>query len=157
MSNDSASQGQCSMRGACGTKGWLGQPLPCPYDGPAVEVSCSLELHSKAHPVVARKFRVSVASRIRMWTLVCRRARLLHIGASPNLAIQSWPGRTNHLLLPRLPQQLSVILLFLHLLPRPGIFSQCHSYSAIRQRSDCSQIRRLPCRSTVWSGLLRQL
>ncbi|KAF8591421.1 multidrug efflux transporter AcrB transmembrane domain-containing protein [Ramaria rubella] len=25
------------MRGACGTKGWFGQPLPCPYDGPAVE------------------------------------------------------------------------------------------------------------------------
>ncbi|KAH7887967.1 patched family-domain-containing protein [Phlebopus sp. FC_14] len=25
------------MRGTCGTKGWFGQQLPCPYDGPAVE------------------------------------------------------------------------------------------------------------------------
>jgi len=30
--------GQCVMRGSCGQKGWLGKPLPCPYDGPAVEV-----------------------------------------------------------------------------------------------------------------------
>ncbi|KIJ70333.1 hypothetical protein HYDPIDRAFT_77663 [Hydnomerulius pinastri MD-312] len=29
--------GQCAMRGSCGTKGWFGQQLPCPYDGPAVE------------------------------------------------------------------------------------------------------------------------
>ncbi|KAF9246999.1 patched family-domain-containing protein [Melanogaster broomeanus] len=29
--------GQCAMRGSCGTKGWFGQELPCPYDGPAVE------------------------------------------------------------------------------------------------------------------------
>ncbi|KAG2370048.1 patched family-domain-containing protein [Suillus spraguei] len=29
--------GQCAMRGSCGTKGWFGQQLPCPYDGPPVE------------------------------------------------------------------------------------------------------------------------
>ncbi|KAG1874677.1 patched family-domain-containing protein [Suillus subalutaceus] len=28
---------QCAMRGSCGTKGWFGQQLPCPYDGPPVE------------------------------------------------------------------------------------------------------------------------
>ncbi|EGO01710.1 hypothetical protein SERLA73DRAFT_85531 [Serpula lacrymans var. lacrymans S7.3] len=25
------------MRGSCGTKGWFGKPLPCPYDGPPPE------------------------------------------------------------------------------------------------------------------------
>ncbi|KIY45848.1 multidrug efflux transporter AcrB transmembrane domain-containing protein [Fistulina hepatica ATCC 64428] len=29
--------GQCSMRASCGRKGLFGKPLPCPYDGPAVE------------------------------------------------------------------------------------------------------------------------
>ncbi|KAG2152925.1 patched family-domain-containing protein [Suillus clintonianus] len=29
--------GQCAMRGSCGKKGWFGQQLPCPYDGPPVE------------------------------------------------------------------------------------------------------------------------
>ncbi|KAF9221917.1 multidrug efflux transporter AcrB transmembrane domain-containing protein [Gyrodon lividus] len=29
--------GQCAMRGSCGSKGWFGQQLPCPYDGPAVK------------------------------------------------------------------------------------------------------------------------
>lgn len=29
--------GQCAMRDSCGTKGWFGQQLPCPYDGPPVE------------------------------------------------------------------------------------------------------------------------
>ncbi|KAG6331807.1 hypothetical protein ID866_7283 [Astraeus odoratus] len=29
--------GQCSMRGSCGAKGWFGQQLPCPYDGPPIE------------------------------------------------------------------------------------------------------------------------
>ncbi|KAH7916135.1 patched family-domain-containing protein [Hygrophoropsis aurantiaca] len=27
----------CAMRGSCGTKGWFGQQLPCPYDGPPIE------------------------------------------------------------------------------------------------------------------------
>ncbi|EPQ59387.1 multidrug efflux transporter AcrB transmembrane domain-containing protein [Gloeophyllum trabeum ATCC 11539] len=27
--------GTCAMRGSCGTKGWFGKPLPCPYDGSA--------------------------------------------------------------------------------------------------------------------------
>ncbi|KAG0705425.1 patched family-domain-containing protein [Suillus ampliporus] len=31
------SAGQCAMRGSCGTKGWFGQQLPCPYNGPPVE------------------------------------------------------------------------------------------------------------------------
>ncbi|KAG8694210.1 hypothetical protein FRC09_009992, partial [Ceratobasidium sp. 395] len=31
-----SSQGQCSMRGKCGTK--YGKPLPCPYDGPPQEL-----------------------------------------------------------------------------------------------------------------------
>lgn len=30
--------GQCAMQGSCGRKGWLGQPLPCPYDGPPAKV-----------------------------------------------------------------------------------------------------------------------
>lgn len=30
--------GGCAMRGSCGRKGWLGQQLPCPYDGPPEEV-----------------------------------------------------------------------------------------------------------------------
>ncbi|KAF8897303.1 patched family-domain-containing protein [Infundibulicybe gibba] len=29
--------GYCSMRASCGRKGIFGKPLPCPYDGPAVE------------------------------------------------------------------------------------------------------------------------
>lgn len=29
--------GQCAMRGSCGSKGWFGQQLPCPYDGPPLE------------------------------------------------------------------------------------------------------------------------
>ncbi|KAL4081933.1 patched family-domain-containing protein [Scleroderma yunnanense] len=29
--------GRCAMRGSCGTKGWFGQQLPCPYDGPPVQ------------------------------------------------------------------------------------------------------------------------
>jgi len=29
---------RCAMRGSCGSKGWFGQQLPCPYDGPPVEV-----------------------------------------------------------------------------------------------------------------------
>ncbi|KAF8450766.1 multidrug efflux transporter AcrB transmembrane domain-containing protein [Boletus edulis BED1] len=29
--------GGCAMRGTCGSKGWFGQHLPCPYDGPPVE------------------------------------------------------------------------------------------------------------------------
>ncbi|KAG2158905.1 patched family-domain-containing protein [Suillus bovinus] len=29
--------GQCAMRGSCGKKGWFGQELPCPYDGPPVD------------------------------------------------------------------------------------------------------------------------
>ncbi|KAH9048952.1 multidrug efflux transporter AcrB transmembrane domain-containing protein [Lactarius hengduanensis] len=29
--------GRCSMRGSCGSKGFFGKPLPCPYDGPAYE------------------------------------------------------------------------------------------------------------------------
>ncbi|KAG9317253.1 patched family-domain-containing protein [Chiua virens] len=29
--------GQCAMRGSCGSKGWFGQQLPCPYDGPPIE------------------------------------------------------------------------------------------------------------------------
>ncbi|KAI9574905.1 patched family-domain-containing protein [Boletus coccyginus] len=28
---------RCAMRGSCGSKGWFGQQLPCPYDGPPVE------------------------------------------------------------------------------------------------------------------------
>ncbi|GJJ07483.1 hypothetical protein Clacol_001685 [Clathrus columnatus] len=28
------SKGQCAMQGSCGRKGWLGQSLPCPYNGP---------------------------------------------------------------------------------------------------------------------------
>jgi hypothetical protein len=39
MSGSADSHGHCAMRGVCGTKGWFGQQLPCPYDGPAVEVS----------------------------------------------------------------------------------------------------------------------
>lgn len=35
-SNDAA--GKCAMRASCGKKGFFGKPLPCPYDGPAVEV-----------------------------------------------------------------------------------------------------------------------
>ncbi|KAG9119876.1 hypothetical protein FRC07_004882, partial [Ceratobasidium sp. 392] len=31
-----SSQGQCSMRGSCGSK--YGKPLPCPYDGPPQEL-----------------------------------------------------------------------------------------------------------------------
>ncbi|EIN10276.1 multidrug efflux transporter AcrB transmembrane domain-containing protein [Punctularia strigosozonata HHB-11173 SS5] len=31
------SVGQCAMRGSCGSKGWFGKPLPCPYDGPPSE------------------------------------------------------------------------------------------------------------------------
>ena len=30
--------GKCAMRGSCGKKGFFGKPLPCPYDGPPVEV-----------------------------------------------------------------------------------------------------------------------
>ncbi|KZT74295.1 multidrug efflux transporter AcrB transmembrane domain-containing protein [Daedalea quercina L-15889] len=30
-------EGQCAMRGSCGSKDWFGKPLPCPYDGPASE------------------------------------------------------------------------------------------------------------------------
>jgi Niemann-Pick C1 protein len=36
---DGRKEGQCVMRGSCGMKGWFGKPLPCPYDGPAVEVN----------------------------------------------------------------------------------------------------------------------
>ncbi|KZT19295.1 multidrug efflux transporter AcrB transmembrane domain-containing protein [Neolentinus lepideus HHB14362 ss-1] len=32
-----AGSGRCAMRGSCGTKGWFGKPLPCPYDGPALD------------------------------------------------------------------------------------------------------------------------
>jgi hypothetical protein len=32
--------GRCAMRGSCGSKGMFGKPLPCPYNGPAYEVSC---------------------------------------------------------------------------------------------------------------------
>ncbi|TFK55884.1 multidrug efflux transporter AcrB transmembrane domain-containing protein [Heliocybe sulcata] len=32
-----AGPGTCVMRSSCGTKGWFGKPLPCPYDGPALE------------------------------------------------------------------------------------------------------------------------
>ncbi|CCL99443.1 uncharacterized protein FIBRA_01461 [Fibroporia radiculosa] len=35
-------EGYCSMRGSCGSKGWFGKPLPCPYDGPASDVSVSV-------------------------------------------------------------------------------------------------------------------
>lgn len=38
LSGSGESHGYCAMRGVCGTKGWLGQQLPCPYDGPAAEV-----------------------------------------------------------------------------------------------------------------------
>lgn len=31
-------EGRCALRGSCGTKGWFGKPLPCPYDGPPVDV-----------------------------------------------------------------------------------------------------------------------
>ncbi|EIM88474.1 multidrug efflux transporter AcrB transmembrane domain-containing protein [Stereum hirsutum FP-91666 SS1] len=27
-------EGRCAMKGSCGSKGWFGKPLPCPYDGP---------------------------------------------------------------------------------------------------------------------------
>ncbi|KAF7971767.1 hypothetical protein HWV62_19943 [Athelia sp. TMB] len=30
-------KGQCVMRGSCGKKGWIGAPLPCPYDGPPLD------------------------------------------------------------------------------------------------------------------------
>ena len=30
--------GKCTMRGSCGKKGLFGRDLPCPYDGPPVEV-----------------------------------------------------------------------------------------------------------------------
>ena len=30
--------GVCAMRGSCGTKGWFGASLPCPYDGPPEDV-----------------------------------------------------------------------------------------------------------------------
>lgn len=33
--------GQCAMRGSCGSKGWFGQQLPCPYDGPPLELEGS--------------------------------------------------------------------------------------------------------------------
>lgn len=36
--NGAGTLGQCAMRGSCGTKNWFGQSLPCPYDGPAIEV-----------------------------------------------------------------------------------------------------------------------
>ncbi|THH20160.1 hypothetical protein EW146_g1160 [Bondarzewia mesenterica] len=29
--------GRCAMRGSCGSKGWFGKPLPCPFDGSPVE------------------------------------------------------------------------------------------------------------------------
>ena len=32
---------KCTMRGSCGKRGLFGRDLPCPYDGPPVEVSCS--------------------------------------------------------------------------------------------------------------------
>ncbi len=35
---DMAEPGHCAMRDTCGTKGWFGDALPCPYSGPAVEV-----------------------------------------------------------------------------------------------------------------------
>lgn len=37
--------GQCAMRGSCGSRAWFGQPLPCPYDGPPVEVRVALMLY----------------------------------------------------------------------------------------------------------------
>lgn len=37
--------GQCAMRGSCGSRAWFGQPLPCPYDGPPVEVCVALMLY----------------------------------------------------------------------------------------------------------------
>ncbi|KAF8901726.1 multidrug efflux transporter AcrB transmembrane domain-containing protein [Gymnopilus junonius] len=30
--------GKCAMRGSCGKKGFFGKPLPCPYDGPPVDL-----------------------------------------------------------------------------------------------------------------------
>ncbi|TFK43177.1 multidrug efflux transporter AcrB transmembrane domain-containing protein [Crucibulum laeve] len=30
--------GRCAMRGSCGRKGFFGKPLPCPYDGPPIEL-----------------------------------------------------------------------------------------------------------------------
>lgn len=38
LNHQDAGEGQCSMRGSCGMKGWSGKMLPCPYDGPALEV-----------------------------------------------------------------------------------------------------------------------
>ncbi|OAX39748.1 multidrug efflux transporter AcrB transmembrane domain-containing protein [Rhizopogon vinicolor AM-OR11-026] len=34
---DGAAVEQCAMRGSCGTKGWFGKQLPCPYNGPPVQ------------------------------------------------------------------------------------------------------------------------
>lgn len=42
MALNDGGKGHCSMRGSCGMKGWSGKPLPCPYDGPAVEVSATI-------------------------------------------------------------------------------------------------------------------
>jgi hypothetical protein len=41
--------GKCAMRGSCGKKGFFGKPLPCPYDGPPVEVHF-LPLHTEQCP-----------------------------------------------------------------------------------------------------------
>ncbi|KII95801.1 hypothetical protein PLICRDRAFT_96092 [Plicaturopsis crispa FD-325 SS-3] len=35
--SDAGDGGQCAMRGSCGSKGWFGKALPCPYDGPPVQ------------------------------------------------------------------------------------------------------------------------
>lgn len=53
---ETRSDGQCVMRGSCGKKGWIGAPLPCPYDGPPIEVSrttcicsfCSSQFYASA-------------------------------------------------------------------------------------------------------------
>src|SRR5258708_40085686 len=41
------SSDRCSMRGTCGTVGWYEQPLPCPYDGPAVQPCSYLRMLSR--------------------------------------------------------------------------------------------------------------
>ena len=64
----------CAMSGACGSVDWTGQQIPCPYNGPAIdvrvpnwqaddEVPIALTIsHSKAGNT-----RISRAARVRMW------------------------------------------------------------------------------------------
>lgn len=71
---------KCAMRGSCGKKGLFGKPLPCPYDGPPVDV-CTYPSNPFAPQLTAflvRRKGTVIDTRY-LWSGACRCSYMLYI------------------------------------------------------------------------------